>query len=192
MKASFASAIALVSVQAANTNSNYYGAPTDRGYGESSYDGYVPYHTTKTAAPTSGAAWSDYTELSLDMYKNDLLHDSKNLWAVVFVTQGCPSCKTLLKDFDSVTSNLAGRKIKFAYVDIDTDEGKVLQDEYTHGINLQYAPTIVLYGSDKLAPVEYDGDYELAPINTFLTDYCDNNGYLAGDHGVAKLGLAST
>lgn len=49
------------------------------------------------------------------------------------MTPECGSCKDLAADYQKITTaeNLAGRKLKFAYVDASTDEGKAFMAEHT-------------------------------------------------------------
>lgn len=45
------------------------------------------------------------------------------------------------------------------------------------GKEIAYTPTVMLYGKDKMKPIEYTGDYKLDTLKTFITDYCVENGY---------------
>jgi thioredoxin-like negative regulator of GroEL len=105
--------------------------------------------------------------------------DSDNLWVVAIISPECESCKELLTDFSTITSaeNLAGRSLKFGVVDASTDAGKAWLKQEAADLDIKYTPTLVMFGKDKSAPTVYDGLYNHDPINEFICNQCDVDGY---------------
>ena len=62
-------------------------------------------------------------------------------------------------------------------MDIEAKGNKEILDNHMGGKEIAYTPTVMLYGKDKMKPIEYTGDYKLDTLKTFITDYCVENGY---------------
>ena len=70
------------------------------------------------------------------------------------------------------------RKIKFAYVNIDDDSRDSLVEKYTPAGELEFVPTIFMYGKDKYNPTEHpSADYTYNSLNEQVCAYTDSNGY---------------
>ena len=127
---------------------------------------------------TGAKSWDDFFEVTVDTH-DTILSDDENLWVVAIISKGCGSCEELLNDYQTITSaeNLAGRSLKFGYVDHETDEGQEWMAEYAADLDIEYTPTILIFGKDKTAPVVYDGLYVHDPINEYICNQCEVEGF---------------
>lgn len=123
--------------------------------------------------------WDLYEQLSTENFDEVVKQDSENLWVVAIISPDCESCKELLNDYTTITSaeNLAGRKLKFGVVDASTDDGKAWLKENASDLDIKYTPTLVMYGKDKESPSVYDGLYNHDPINEYICNQCEVDGY---------------
>ena len=49
--------------------------------------------------------------------------------------------------------------------------------DYTVMGDIEFTPSVLVYGNDKTNPTEYLGDYEEQPISEHVCTYCDDNGF---------------
>ena len=133
-------------------------------------------------ADNSDPHWKNFEQLDVSGYNNKELNAHQNAWVVAFVSPTCSSCNDLADKWESIQQHGLDHNVKYAYVNTATDEGKEILRNYTGDVNVQYTPTILVYGSDKSRPEEYYGDYESQDeINNYVCDYCDTNGYGHGE-----------
>jgi len=58
---------------------------------------------------------------------------------------------------------------------MEQDDSAGIMETYTGDVELQFTPTILVYGSDKTDPLEYEGDYGYDDLNRKLCGYCDKH-----------------
>ena len=49
--------------------------------------------------------------------------------------------------------------------------------DYVGSMTQLLTPTVLIYGRDRKAPVEYTGNYKEFDLETKISDYCDKNGF---------------
>ena len=76
-----------------------------------------------------------------------------------------------------VADTIGLRKIKFGYVNLDSDDAEAIIDNYTGEVQVEFTPTVLVYGPDKADPLEYDGDYSFDDLNRKFCGYCDKHGF---------------
>ena len=123
--------------------------------------------------------WSGYNKMTIDSYKNTLLTDTENVWVVAFITPHCAMCKDLAPIWGQIAKadTIGLRKVKFGYVNLDDEKSTDIIDTYTGDLSIEYTPSVIVYGSDKADPIEYDGDYSYDDLNRKLCGYCDKHGF---------------
>ena len=87
---------------------------------------------------------------------------------------------------------MSGRKVKFAYVNVDDDTRDDLIAQHTPNGELEFTPTVYIYGTDKHTPTEYTGSYGADGyngLNEQITKYCDDNGF-SNEGAVAYAAIA--
>ena len=117
--------------------------------------------------------------MTLDDFKNDVIPDTENVWAVAFTIPTCHSCHELAPEWGKLqkAQTIGLRKIKFGYVNLDEDDSENILENYSGDIEVEFTPTILVYGPDKAKPIEYDGDYSFEDMNRKFCGYCDKHGF---------------
>mmetsp|Transcript_5876 Transcript_5876/g.7101 ORF Transcript_5876/g.7101 Transcript_5876/m.7101 type:complete len:136 (-) Transcript_5876:1067-1474(-) len=117
------------------------------------------------------------------MFEQTVINDKEHIWVVAFVSPTCHSCHALADEWSKLTSSRAviNRKIKFGYVDISMDSNSSILDKFCGDVEVQYTPTVLLYGEDKWAPEEYSGDYTSPSLNSETCSFCDTQGFGIGE-----------
>ena len=105
--------------------------------------------------------WGRYNRLDAASFQSTVLDDDDHVWAVAFVNPLCKSCRELASAWGPLTARHSdgARRVRFGYVDALTADGKEIISSGTGKAKVQYMPTVLLFGLDKSAPVEYTGDY---------------------------------
>ena len=49
--------------------------------------------------------------------------------------------------------------------------------DYVGSMTQLLTPTVLIYGRDRKAPVEYTGNYKEFDLETKISDYCEKNGF---------------
>ena len=103
--------------------------------------------------------WAKFTRLEPDSFRKQVLGDEENAWVVAFISPTCRSCTKLSSEFENLAlqQSILSRKVKLAFIDITLDSAKEIVPKYTNGKTIQFTPSVMVYGTDKYAPVEYDG-----------------------------------
>lgn len=62
-------------------------------------------------------------------------------------------------------------------------------EKYCSSVEVEATPTIFLYGKDKYAPTQYEGDLSIEHLNEFICGFCDKQGFGAPvrSHGYSDL-----
>ena len=117
--------------------------------------------------------------MDVETFKKTVVTDTENVWVVAFIDPLCGGCKRLAVEWEKLVTveTVTVRKVRFGYVDISVEANKEILQSYTGGKTVQYTPTVFMYGSDKAHPVEYEGDYKLASLETYIGSYCDSHGF---------------
>ena len=126
------------------------------------------------------------------MFKRDVMTDQKNLWIVAFINPNCPGCSSLAKEFNKLATYQRNsfRKVKFAFIDTSLESSAEVLEYFTgDDKEIEYTPTILVYGRDKTDPIHYRGDLKIAALNVYTTIYCQKYGY---DKDVRKTALSTT
>jgi len=92
---------------------------------------------------------------------NALVKNSDEIWLVEFYAPWCGHCKTLAPEYKKAAAALKG-VVKIGAVDMTTDQN--VGAPY----NIQGFPTIKLFGANKNAPVDYNGQRTASSI----VDFC--------------------
>ena len=118
--------------------------------------------STEPTLANNYVGWSKFNAISdVDSFKGQVVGDTDNVWVVAFIHHTCGACQRLSNEWDQLKSleSINGRKVKFGYVDIDAPASQDIIKNHAVGGSVQYTPTVLVYGQDKLAPVEYTGEY---------------------------------
>lgn len=83
--------------------------------------------------PTGAELWSEYQELTIDDFENIVSKDEENVWAVAFMIDTCHMCHELAPVWGQlqIADTIGLRKIKFGYVNLDSDDAESIVDNYT-------------------------------------------------------------
>ena len=118
--------------------------------------------------------------MDLATFEQEVLTDNENVWAIAYISPKCKACKKFKPAFERLTENeqMKGRNIKFAYVNVNDDSREDLIEKYTPAGELEFTPTLFMYGKDKSNPTEHpSADYTYNSLNEQVCTYTDNNGY---------------
>ena len=72
-----------------------------------------------------------------------------------------------------LTDKIKTRKVKFGFVDIEDASANMILKDYVGNVMQILTPTVLIYGRDRKAPVEYTGNYKMFDLETKISDYCD-------------------
>ena len=83
--------------------------------------------------PTGVELWSGYQELTVDDFENVVSKDLENVWAVAFMIDTCAMCHELAPVWGQLqlADTIGLRKIKFGYVNLDSEDAEDIVDNYT-------------------------------------------------------------
>jgi hypothetical protein len=132
--------------------------------------------------------WEKYYRLEVETFESVVVTDTENVWVIAYIDPSCGGCKRLSVEYERLTTveQIRIRRVKFGYVDVTVEANASIIQRYTAGKQVQYTPTIFLYGRNKYAPTLYEGNYSYASLSAFITTYCDHSGY-----GPSKVGYAA-
>lgn len=127
--------------------------------------------------------WEGFNALTTDNFQKNVIDDKENVWVVAYISPTCHSCHTLADDWTKLRekSTVTNRNIKFGYVDVSLDSNRGCLDNFCGTNKIKYTPTVLLYGKDKAAPVEYAGDYTLPSLDEKACEFCDAEGFGLGE-----------
>ena len=159
-----------------------YGAGAyGRGYaGPSRGYGYQP-----TVVKQEFGAWSKAYRLDVETYQKTVIEDTENVWVVAFVDDKCGGCVRLAVEWEKLQTvrTITMRRVRFAYVDTARQSTRQIVSNFCGGHQVVSTPTVFVYGRNKWAPQVYAGDYSVNSLNSYICDYCDNEGF-----GIARGG----
>lgn len=75
------------------------------------------------------------------------------------------------------SESVNNRSVRFGYVNVDDISRDDVIKQYTINGDIEFTPTVLVYGADKSNPTEYVGDYEFDTLNEHVCTYCDDNGF---------------
>ena len=147
----------------------------------------------------SSDPWNPYVKLDPTSWETTVVNDKENVWVVAFTDPHCGACTRLANEWGGLNSNadMLARKVKFGYVDVSQETNNSIIDGYCGGSQVEFTPTVFVYGHEKTKPVEYSGDYKIPSLSRFIGNYCDTNGYSIDvasannplNEGIANLGM---
>jgi len=143
--------------------------------------------------------WGPYVRLDPANWETTVVNDTENVWVVAFTDPHCGACTRLANEWGGLNTNadMLARKVKFGYVDVSVDANNSIIDGYCGGSQVEYTPTVFVYGHEKTKPLEYSGDYKIPSLSRFIGNYCDTNGYSINtasasnplNEGIANMGM---
>ena len=141
--------------------------------------------------------WARYYRLEVETFKATVIDDTINAWVIAYIDPACGGCKRLAVEYEKVTTveQIKMRRVKFGYVDITIPSNAFILNNYVAGQQIQYTPTVFLYGANKAAPVLYEGDYKADSLTSFVCGFCDKEGYGItgyGPNGYGRYGVTYT
>ena len=165
-----------------------HSAPTSYGASSSGHGYAAPSYQPAVVRKDYGA-WEKYYRLETETFKKTVVTDTENVWVIAFMDPACGGCKRLAVEWEKLTTveTISVRRVRFGYLDITEEVNYEIIQKYTGGKKVEYTPTVLVYGQDKYAPVEYEGDYKFATLEKYVTGYCDQHGYghSGASHGSA-------
>ena len=136
---------------------------------------YKPSHEEK-----SYGGWEDSYRLEIETFESTVVTDEENIWVIAFIDPACGYCKKFVTQWETIktTETIKTRKVKFGYVDITLEGSKKITKEYAAGKEVEYTPSLYVYGHDKHDPAVYDGDFSHTSCADFILECAD----LQDDH----------
>ena len=154
-----------------------YGSKTVPYGGSHSYGAKASY--TPAVEKRSYGGWDKFFYMETETFKKTVLTDYANVWVIAFIDPTCSGCRRLAVEWERLTTleSVTTRKIKFGYMDISLDVNKEITEKYTGGRAIDLTPTVLMYGANKMQPVEYLGNYLTDSLNTEVCNFCDREGF---------------
>jgi len=75
------------------------------------------------------------------------------------------------------SENMNRYPVKFGYVNVDDPASDDVLTDYTVTGDIEFTPSVLVYGKDKAQPTEFLGNYEFDEMSEHVSTYCDENGY---------------